>query len=405
GGGGSSFDVLDPTMVHIVDCLWCAVVGNRRSEARLLQCEGLDTLLDLLELCPAVMRHQVTGVVADLLGNKRAIPYAQAWRSDCNMLSISQLMVRLWIAEEARLGVSRPGGILQNIWHPLQSHEMNMQQTLQMDSESPNIKRAGMVHRPASSLRGHKSSERGGNNVGNVRNDCPKQSETEGERVEGELDCERGAWGTEEWSTENVNDSRQPQSLSSPLRLALLSGSRRTQGSSITTKEQSLDQEAALRKSLRHLDLRSKLAAVLRLVGCGRGAVEGLGPNEVQALYMATKFLEFRAAEAWQEVAEQLEAQNVHPIAPDALMLEKRLEHAFEQAHKVKSKQMALTGEQGEFESAMEAQFFASIIFQRDQEIRQALIKLNAQVPGKLKRRMATKRVSEESLRQDHGES
>lgn len=75
GGGGSSLGLgesagglgsetstgesLDPSLVHVVDCIWCAVVGNRRSEARLLQCEGLDTLLDLLEICPVFMRHQV----------------------------------------------------------------------------------------------------------------------------------------------------------------------------------------------------------------------------------------------------------------------------------------------------------------------------------------------------------
>lgn len=60
--GGSS---LDPSLVHIIDCLWSAIVGNRRSEARLLQCEGLDTLLDLLELCPVFMRHQVNSSSCD----------------------------------------------------------------------------------------------------------------------------------------------------------------------------------------------------------------------------------------------------------------------------------------------------------------------------------------------------
>ena len=60
GSGGSSGESIDPSLVHIIDCLWCAVVGNRRSEARLLQCEGLDMLLDLLELCPVFMRHQVS---------------------------------------------------------------------------------------------------------------------------------------------------------------------------------------------------------------------------------------------------------------------------------------------------------------------------------------------------------
>lgn len=58
--GGLGSESIDPSLVHIIDCLWCAVVGNRKSEARLLQCEGLDTLLDLLELCPVIMRHQVS---------------------------------------------------------------------------------------------------------------------------------------------------------------------------------------------------------------------------------------------------------------------------------------------------------------------------------------------------------
>lgn len=59
GSENSADESIDPALVHIVDCVWCAVVGNRRSEARLLQCEGLNTLLDLLEICPSPMRHQV----------------------------------------------------------------------------------------------------------------------------------------------------------------------------------------------------------------------------------------------------------------------------------------------------------------------------------------------------------
>ncbi|CAN0014410.1 unnamed protein product, partial [Hapterophycus canaliculatus] len=75
------------------------------------------------------MRHQVSGIIADLLRNKRSIPYARAWRSDLNMLTITQLMVRLWVAEESRLGVSRPNGVLQNLWEPLQSHDREHRRT------------------------------------------------------------------------------------------------------------------------------------------------------------------------------------------------------------------------------------------------------------------------------------
>ncbi|CAN0396243.1 unnamed protein product, partial [Discosporangium mesarthrocarpum] len=164
------------------------------------------------------MQHQVTGIVADLLCNKRAILYARAWRSDCDMLSISQLMVRLWIAEEARLGVSRPGGVLQNLWRPLQSHNLRVEHP-PLHAEAPT------------------------------------------------LPVEQGA-----------------------------------QGSPSRGGEKSLDQEAALRKSVGHLDLRGKLAGVLSLVGFDQSTADGLGPHEVKALFMAMHFLDFRAAEAWQEV-------------------------------------------------------------------------------------------------------
>ncbi|CAN0396213.1 unnamed protein product, partial [Discosporangium mesarthrocarpum] len=93
------------------------------------------------------------------------------------------------------------------------------------------------------------------------------------------------------------------------------------------------------------------------------------------------------------QVAEQLEAQQVNPIAADALVLETMLEQAFNRAHEVKIKQTALTAEQGALEDKAEGQFFASILFQRDQEIKQAMIKQSALAPGTMKKRLACKRA------------
>ncbi len=67
------------------------------------------------------------------------------------------------------------------------------------------------------------------------------------------------------------------------------------------------------------------------------------------------------------QVAAELEAQQINPIAADALVLDTMLERAFDCAQEVKSKQMALTVEQGERDAETEEAFFAGILFQRDQ--------------------------------------
>lgn len=67
------------------------------------------------------------------------------------------------------------------------------------------------------------------------------------------------------------------------------------------------------------------------------------------------------------QVAAELEAQQTNPIAADALVLDTKLERAFDCAQEVKSKQMALTVEQEAKEGEAEEAYFAGILFQRDQ--------------------------------------
>lgn len=66
-------------------------------------------------------------------------------------------------------------------------------------------------------------------------------------------------------------------------------------------------------------------------------------------------------------MAAELETQQVNPIAADALVLDTMLERAFHCAQEVKSKQMALSVEQGQREGKTEEAFFAGILYQRDQ--------------------------------------
>lgn len=68
-------------------------------------------------------------------------------------------------------------------------------------------------------------------------------------------------------------------------------------------------------------------------------------------------------------MASALEAQNINPIAADTLMLDTMLEGAFNRAEDVRSKQVAINVEQAERDRETEQDFFASILFQRDEVI------------------------------------
>ncbi|CAB1100739.1 unnamed protein product [Ectocarpus sp. CCAP 1310/34] len=398
GGGGSGDERLDPSLVHIIDCVWCAVVGNRRSEARLLQCEGLDTLLDLLELCPAFMRHQVTGIIADLLRNKRSIPYARAWRSDLNMLSVTQLMVRLWVAEECRLGVSRPNGVLQNLWEPLKSHDRQrghrslrktparrVRSRPTTGEEAANgsstsltsdcgtatadalLSRTTAESTDAAQVVSLNQTSSGTPQGGVLLNGdvFPNQSTTEEDRDVLALA------GVDDGGVHEEASRRHSYAVS----LALEAGKRAVAmekgggggGGSQRKRGAHIDAEASVAKAVSHLDLRGKIAAVLGMVACNGNTTDGLDPSDLKASYMAASFLDFRAGEIWQGVAAELDAQGINPIAADALVLDTMLERAFDCAREVKSKQMALTVEQRQRDGETEEAFLAGIIFQRDQ--------------------------------------
>lgn len=87
----------------------------------------------------------------------------------------------------------------------------------------------------------------------------------------------------------------------------------------------------------------------------------------VSMIYFAFYLQIFRSSACLFQVAAELEAQHVNPIAADGLVLDSMLERAFDLAHEVKSKQTALTAEQGARDGQIEQVFFAGILFQRDQ--------------------------------------
>lgn len=233
------------------------------------------------------------------------------------MLSITQLMVRLWVAEEARLGVSRPNGVLQNLWQPLQSHDRGSGRRAK---KKKNTRRAG-YSRPSSAESPEPTATTGYSDSPPALRSCRADvydHEIKNKAVQVESNP-IGSMAGDVSSTLPVNNgqtiessgevsaSQESDGPPSAVVLALQVGKR-----AITTGQggegrigkhgAGASAEAVVAKAMSHLDLRGKIAAVLGMVGFDGGAIDGLGPSDLKASYMAMSYMDFRAGEAWQEV-------------------------------------------------------------------------------------------------------
>lgn len=229
------------------------------------------------------------------------------------MLSITQLMMRMWVEEEARLGVSRPNGILQNLWQPLQSHDRRPGRRCR----NAGTARRSESGRPTSATSPDPTNRTSSDDVTSaVRRSRSKSCGFElgrpPESVAGvmthsvltglprEISEIRETCGT-------AGGAQDVRTAPSAIALALQVGKRAAATGQRTGGRQSkrasqVGAEGLVAKAMRNLDLRGKIAAVLELVGFDGRATDGLGPSDLKASYMATNYMAFREGEAWQEV-------------------------------------------------------------------------------------------------------
>ena len=69
-------------LMMVVDALWRSVIGNRKSEVRFIDSDGVDALLDLMENAPPSMHRQIIGCISDLVKNRRAKSYFRMEKLD-----------------------------------------------------------------------------------------------------------------------------------------------------------------------------------------------------------------------------------------------------------------------------------------------------------------------------------
>jgi hypothetical protein len=110
-------------IIALLDGITNMFLGNELNESSFADQDGIDALLELLEVAPFVLRIKILRLLSDLFLNRLLVTYANAWRSPKTLRSAAQLLCHCWLDEEARLDCERKErGIICDIWNPLGNH-------------------------------------------------------------------------------------------------------------------------------------------------------------------------------------------------------------------------------------------------------------------------------------------
>lgn len=110
--------------VAALDCAWTCLVPDRKSLARFLALEGVETVLGLLEVGNPAARPVALSCLADMLANPKAHRFFHSWASPLSHVSAASLLLSLWREQEAVLGVSTAEGVMDGTLElPLKTQE------------------------------------------------------------------------------------------------------------------------------------------------------------------------------------------------------------------------------------------------------------------------------------------
>lgn len=104
----------------VLDCLWNAIIGNKRNEEQFIELDGLFTLFELLEQSDDIHIKIILSCVASLVDNKRSFSYFIQWKSNSNSnIDTTKLLINIFRSEDKKYGVDYENGILVNKERPI----------------------------------------------------------------------------------------------------------------------------------------------------------------------------------------------------------------------------------------------------------------------------------------------
>jgi hypothetical protein len=106
--------------------VWRCIVPDVKNCAHFLAGGGMESLLNLLQVCSPTLRPVLLSVAADILENPKTHLFFHEWRSVGGRTSLvpagtaaATLVLGLWRAEELKLGVVSGDGVIANPTRPL----------------------------------------------------------------------------------------------------------------------------------------------------------------------------------------------------------------------------------------------------------------------------------------------
>lgn len=426
GAGGAVEEAQGGTIsimvVAIIDCLARAVVGNKKSEVMLATTEGIDALLNLLEVSQMLQRVQVLRLLSDLLENTKMLTFLHAWRSPKTMRPAAQVFAHCWLDEEARLGVKRDQGILNNIGDPLQCHEWptatNLQEpgaSLSSDGSMTIGNKSLAVTRLSEAI----SKARVVNGIvpGQLREDV-LEKDTRGIIARilvlvGVVDAYNatppgyvGAYGQLGEGSNIVLNLDQDSSLLIAPNFAAsvddvggdvpgvgIGAEAELAAESGVSEAKSPDYNQSQEKPMSPLGQVSPMPGSgmppqSSFIGDGDQGFSasqvptviisnepGLSPSDRQVIAIANQYQVLREGEWWRSVHEELQAEGVEPVENDMQKVQSHIKASFEAAFLVQSEQMELHEQEFAGKKDIEDAFVGQIIAKKDQQIKTLYLK------------------------------
>jgi hypothetical protein len=353
--------------VSVLDCIKSGIVGHNRNEIALADAEGIDRLLELLEVSPFVLRTPVLRLLSDLLENPLLKSVLQAWRSKKTLRSSAQLLAHCWLDEEFRLDAVRDQGVLANLNDPLGNHSWPVDPRIPVAGSSTAACGTGTMESASSLL----------------------TTETTFQQTSRSLIVSKLAAAIAEGRNVAMGSVPMPvrgQVLEKDVRVVLASifdtmgvylGANNNQLADkyegLSTVEEDNESPAQLHTNVEDDD-GSEMSQEPFISSSGESK---LSPSDFQVLAMAQRFLILREGSWWRTVMQQLQQQGILPIEADAALIEDRMEKAFDATVSAQLEQMELQAEELRMKQTEEKGFNDQIVTQKNHQIKSEWLKRN----------------------------
>jgi hypothetical protein len=390
-------------IIAILHCFQNCIIGNVDNELQFVELEGLDILLDLLEISPFVLRIHVLRLLSNLLKNTEILGFFYNWRSSKSFRSAGQMICHAWLDEEVRLRGERQKdhGIIANVFDPLGNHnwavapfEVPLVGMFAATTGEEILSQSVTVNKLATAILAGRNAIQTNLPV----HICTKVLESDVRVILSDILHSVGLYSAyhihDEHNPCKVNEHKalsvieemdENIPLDSP-DLHMLSSSKKgnnnnnnnnnnrspngsskanTRNNTANSANNSRGKSQSPTRRANHSFTAENATSIASGFDDGK-----LLPRELQVLSLAKKYYALREGDWWRKVQQHVKAQGIIPIESDAALLDTRLEYSFDAALATQLEQMQLFEDEEQLKKDDESTFIDGILTKMHQQIK-----------------------------------